>query len=73
MPLEVVPALAGEAGHLTQQPERQPRLQVHPVKAGHVGVEADGTSAGLHGMGPELGQFFAADSLQALGKNCNSR
>ena len=69
--IEVVPSLAGETGHLTQQPEGQPSLQVQPVQAGHVGYEADSTPAGFHGVGPKGAEFFGAGSFQSLGKNCN--
>ena len=69
--VEVVPALAGEARHLAQQPEGQSRLKVQPVEAGHVCLEADGTPAGLHGMGSKGAEFFASGCFQALWHNCH--
>ena len=70
--IEVVPALAGEARHLAQQPEGQSSLQVQSVEAGHVCLEADGTPARLHAMGTKAAEFFTAGCFQALGHNGNS-
>ena len=69
--VEVVSALAGEACHLSQQPEGQTSLQVQSVQAGHVGLEADGTPAGLHGMGAKGAEFVASGCFQALWHNCH--
>ena len=67
--IEVVPALAGEVRNLTQQPEGQSSLEVQPVEAGHVCLEADGTPAGFHGMGPKGAEFVASGCFQALWHN----
>ena len=70
--VEVIPALAGEACHLAQQPEGQSSLQMQPVETGHVCLEADGTSASFHGMGAKGAEFFASGCFQALWHNCHS-
>ena len=67
--VEVISALAGEVRHLTQQPEGQSSLEVQPVEAGHVCLEADGTPAGLHGMGAKGAEFVASGCFQALWHN----
>ena len=70
--VEVIPALAGEACHLSQQPEGQSSLEVQPVETGHVRLEADGTSASFHGVGAKGAEFFASGCFQALWHNCHS-
>ena len=69
--IEVVPALAGEARHLAQQPEGQSSLEVQPVETGHVRLEADGTPASLPGVGAKGAEFFASGCFQALWHNCH--
>ena len=69
--VKVVPALAGEERHLAQQPKGQSSLEVQPVEAGHVCLEADGTLAGLHGMGAKGAEFVASGCFQALWHNCH--
>ena len=70
--VEIVPPLAREARHLAQQPEGQSSLEVQPVDAGHVCLEADGTPAGPHGMGSKGAEFVASGCFQALWHNCHS-
>ena len=67
--VKVLPALAGEARYLAQQPEGQSSLEVQPVEAGHVCLEADGTPAGPHGMGSKGAEFVASGCFQALWHN----